>query len=175
MEKSDKLLVLDLDETLVFATETKLGREPDFIVGPYFIYKRPGLEEFLKACLQVFDIGIWTSSSDVYAKEIVNSIFGSMGKIKFLWSRQKCVRKFDSERQDYYFVKDLKKLKRKGYQLQKIIVVDDSREKFERNYGNAILIKEYNGEKDDTELQLLLKYLKSIAYIENVRVRDKKG
>jgi hypothetical protein len=35
-----KLLVLDLDETLVFATEWKLPRIEDFRVGSYFVYLR---------------------------------------------------------------------------------------------------------------------------------------
>jgi hypothetical protein len=36
-----KLLILDLDETLVYATEEKLERQEDFIVGQYYVYKRP--------------------------------------------------------------------------------------------------------------------------------------
>lgn len=33
-----KLLVLDLDETLIFGTERELERPCDFSVGPYFVY-----------------------------------------------------------------------------------------------------------------------------------------
>lgn len=42
-----KLLILDLDETLFYATEEKLDREPDFVVGQYFVYKRPFVGLFL--------------------------------------------------------------------------------------------------------------------------------
>lgn len=42
-----KLLVLDLDETLIFGTERELERPCDFIVGSYFVYLRPGLESLV--------------------------------------------------------------------------------------------------------------------------------
>ena len=58
----DKLLVLDIDETLIFASDRSLSRPADF-VGPYHVYKRPHLDTFLKSCLAWFDVGIWTASS----------------------------------------------------------------------------------------------------------------
>jgi NLI interacting factor-like phosphatase len=44
------LLILDLDETLIYATEEPLQRVPDFIIGPYAVYRRPYLTEFLTSC-----------------------------------------------------------------------------------------------------------------------------
>ncbi|MDQ4120460.1 MAG: hypothetical protein M3209_03335 [Acidobacteriota bacterium] len=38
-----KLLVLDLDETLIYATEEELERKADFRAGQYLVYKRPFL------------------------------------------------------------------------------------------------------------------------------------
>ncbi len=46
-EKSDKLLILDLDETLIHATENELNFSADFRFDRYFIYKRPYLDQFL--------------------------------------------------------------------------------------------------------------------------------
>ena len=42
------LLILDVDETLVFATEKELSRKADFIVFDYHVYKRPYLNQFLE-------------------------------------------------------------------------------------------------------------------------------
>jgi len=42
-----KLLVLDLDETLVFSTEQELHRPADLRVAGYHVYKRPYLDAFL--------------------------------------------------------------------------------------------------------------------------------
>jgi RNA polymerase II subunit A small phosphatase-like protein len=39
-----RLLVLDLDETLIYANECPLDRPADFEVAPYFVYLRPGVK-----------------------------------------------------------------------------------------------------------------------------------
>ena len=41
------------------------------------------------------------------------------------------------------------------------------------NYGNAVFVKEFIGQKDDDELIKLLKYLEVIGEVENVRKVDK--
>lgn len=58
-----KLLILDLDETLIHGTEHPLERSPDFVVGPYAVYKRPGLSDFLCRMSESFDLAVWTSST----------------------------------------------------------------------------------------------------------------
>lgn len=55
------LLVLDLDETLVHATETLLEIEPPYEVPPYFLHLRPGLSEFFEQVSRVFRLAVWTS------------------------------------------------------------------------------------------------------------------
>ena len=42
------LLILDVDETLIHATEKELNQKVDFKIFDYNIYKRPFLDEFLK-------------------------------------------------------------------------------------------------------------------------------
>ncbi len=54
------LLILDLDETLIWATEEALDQAPDFEVGPYSVYKRPGVAEFLATAMQWFELAVWT-------------------------------------------------------------------------------------------------------------------
>jgi hypothetical protein len=44
------LLILDLDETLIYGTETPLDRPEDFRVEPFYIYERPGGDNILSAC-----------------------------------------------------------------------------------------------------------------------------
>ena len=44
---TEPLLILDLDEMLVFGTETALGRPADLMADVYSIFKRPHLAEFL--------------------------------------------------------------------------------------------------------------------------------
>ena len=53
------LLILDIDETLIHASERPLDREPDFGVGPFSVYRRPGLAEFLEFCQSKFQVAVW--------------------------------------------------------------------------------------------------------------------
>jgi RNA polymerase II subunit A small phosphatase-like protein len=52
------LLILDLDETLIYATEVPLDRPADFVVYDYHVYCRPGLAEFLQACARHFELAV---------------------------------------------------------------------------------------------------------------------
>ena len=54
------------------------------------------------------------------------------------------------------------------------MIVDDIPETFKYNYGNAILVKQYQGEKNDIELFLLLNYLEMISREENFIIIDKR-
>jgi len=174
MPKFNKLLVLDIDETLVFAAEKKLFYEPDFNVLDYYIYKRPGLDIFLNTCLEWFDVGVWTSSGEAYAQGVLSMIFNDVNKLKIVLTSNHCVRKFNHDIGCHYTIKDLKKIVRKtGHPIEQVLMIDDSKEKVERNYGNAIIVNEFTGQPDDDELPELLKYLELIGPVENVRTVDK--
>jgi RNA polymerase II subunit A small phosphatase-like protein len=171
----EKLLILDLDETLVFGTRKPLDRYPDFTVHPYGIYKRPHLDEFLRYCQVEFSTAVWSSSSPEYAARVVAHIFDSGNEPLFLWARDRCTPRFDPETKDFFWIKDLKKLKRKGHALESVLMVDDSSEKLQRNYGNHIRVSPYFGASEDDELQLLARYLETIKKCDNVRVIEKRG
>jgi carboxy-terminal domain RNA polymerase II polypeptide A small phosphatase len=169
-----KLLVLDIDETLVFGTEDSLEREPDFIVGPYSIYKRPGLDEFLASVRSLFQIAIWTSSTKPYADEVVPNIIPKDLELSFTWSRERCTRRFDSELYEYEWAKNLSKLKRVGYKLEDVLMVDDTPAKLSNHYGNLVRVKPFFGDDSDTELHRLAAYLPSLADVPNVRNIEKR-
>ena len=116
------LLILDLDETLIFATESPLSRVSDFRVGTHHIYKRPYLDAFIETCARQFEMAVWTSASESYGTEVVQHLFPSHIDPKFVWTRNRCVRKFDGDRFEYQWIKDLKKVKRLGYHLERVRV-----------------------------------------------------
>ncbi len=167
-----KLLVLDLDETLIRATKT-VTASYDFKIGDFFVNRRSYLNEFLTFCNDNFELVVWTSSTKNYAEEIVHNIFFNIN-ISFLLTREDCVQFRDLNKDEIIWIKDLKKLKRKGYCLDNILVVDDSPEKLQRNYGNLIRVKPFFGEEDN-ELFLLKKYLKILEKKENFRKIDKRN
>ncbi len=75
----------------------------------------------------------------------------------------------------YANLKDLKKVKKKGYNLNQILVIDDTPKKLSRNYGNHIKIKPFVGDPNDQELLLLEKYLITLKSAPNVRTIEKRG
>lgn len=54
--KSDKLLILDLDETLIYATQNELNIPYDFKFDKYFVYERPHLKQFLADISNIFQL-----------------------------------------------------------------------------------------------------------------------
>ena len=172
--KYNKLLILDIDETLIHSSEKQLDRIPDFRLDKYFVYIRPGLKEFISNCSKLFNLAIWTASSSEYAIEVIKNIFPDDLRLEFIFTGERCLLKRNLDLDVIEIFKPLKKVKRKGYSLNNILIVDDTAKTFKYNYGNGILIKEYLGESNDNELSLLLKYLEIIGAEENVRVIDKR-
>jgi carboxy-terminal domain RNA polymerase II polypeptide A small phosphatase len=172
--KSDKLIILDLDETLIYATQKELNNPYDFKFDEYFVYKRPHLKDFLVDISKHFSIGVWSSAGDDYVHEIIRNIKPDNVEFEVVWGRSKCSLRRDPVFDTYCFEKRLDKLKKKGFRLEQILVVDDSPEKSRTNHGNAIHIQEFTGDLTDNELQFLYDYLLTFKSTENVRMVEKR-
>lgn len=168
------LLILDLDETLVYATEKPLARAADFRTGCYYVYKRPHLETFLTAAAAVFGLAVWSAGTIGYVESIVWRI-GRDLPLSFVFSRKQCTRCFDHETQEEYFLKDLKKVKRRGFDLDRVLIAEDDPRQVRRHYGNAVYVKPFVGDEGDVELPLLAAYLVSISAVPNFRKLEKRG
>ncbi|WP_420572870.1 NIF family HAD-type phosphatase [Kordia sp.] len=176
MKSTDTILVvLDLDETLLHASEEKLILEEDFEYANYYVYIRPHLKYFLEEISKHFSVAIWSSADDLYVNDLVEKIKPSTVNFEFVWGKSRCTLRRDYELDTYVQAKHLKKLKKKGFSLEKILIIDDSPEKTKDNYGNAIYIYPFEGETHDTELKHLANYLISIRDTENVRHLEKRG
>jgi len=182
MSKSNKpLAILDVDETLIYATKIKLERKPDFEVFEYNVYKRPHLNDFIQKLSKSYDIAIWSSAGNDYVNSIVNRLNLNID-IKFIWGRNEATQKrllndyYETGNDtELYYVKSLKKVKRRGYELDKILIIDDSPHKSKLNYGNAIYPKSYKGALDDNELLKLIEYLESIKDEPSFRTIEKRN
>jgi TFIIF-interacting CTD phosphatase-like protein len=168
------LLILDLDETLIFSTEKKLDYENDFNADGYYTYKRPYLDEFLEEVFKHFKVAVWTSAGELYAKQIIDNVLTEDQKLEFLFSSDRCTLKFDRENQTYYNVKKLSKLK-KRYNLRNILIVDDTPIKASYNYGNYIRVNPFEGDEKDEELRFLKDYVISFKDCDNVRNIEKRN
>ncbi|WP_292466499.1 HAD family hydrolase [Methanolobus sp.] len=176
----DKLLILDLDETLIHSRATRLAYQHDFQCSDYYVYKRPYLDEFLSFIASSFEIAIWTSANSEYAKCIISNIFPANYPITFIWSRERCTPLYfhPSESIDmdsHIYIKDLKKIKNRGYDLTRVLVIDDSPKQLQRSYGNLVPVNPFLGDRDDDDLELLKTYLTFLNESDDVRVIEKRG
>jgi RNA polymerase II subunit A small phosphatase-like protein len=168
------LLILDLDETLLHSSEATLDRPCDFRLGQFFAYRRPYVNDFLERVSAYYDLAVWTSASQAYAELAVTALFSHVPPVKFVWSAARCVRRYDHELMSHYHVKDLRKVKKLGYALERILVIDDSPEKLERNYGNHVQVRPFTGDQADNELPRLASYLLIIHACGNFRKLEKR-
>ncbi|WP_152049515.1 HAD family hydrolase [Tautonia marina] len=173
---SKPLLILDLDETLASATtehRPDLG-EPDFRVASFAVYRRPHLAEFLRTVAGWYDLSVWSSASGPYVLALVGGLFPDPSSLRFVWSCERCTRRLHPETQEYYWVKDLKKVKRVGFALERVLMIDDTPAKLERNYGNHLRVHLFEGQPADTELRDMLPFLDRLRTVENMRAVEKR-
>jgi carboxy-terminal domain RNA polymerase II polypeptide A small phosphatase len=168
-------LVLDLDETLV---RTQVEPHPngfDFrVAGPgYYVRKRPHLDEFITRCQSWCDIAVWSAGGTGYVVPTVDILFEQHTKPLFVWCYPRCTRKYDENREEYS-LKDLKKVKKRGFSLSRVLIVEDEARKVARNYGNLVVVREFLGDNDDTELLALADYLEQFKDCADVRKPEKR-
>lgn len=169
------LLVLDIDETLLYSTTKRLTYVPDYLVGENYVYARPGLKEFLDAISHGFRVAVWTSAVRGYAERLVTHYFPEALSLQFLWARDRCTRQVDRKTKETYWLKDLKKIKSFGYSLDEILMIDDRPCKTERYEDNHVLVTPFVGQQEDRELEVLTRYLATIKEVQNVRVLEKRN
>jgi TFIIF-interacting CTD phosphatase-like protein len=169
------LLILDLDETLVWATEEEPRGGCDFRVLQYHVTRRPHLATFLDSVIEWFDVGVWTSSSDGYARAVTAEVFGEVSRLKYMWSASRCTQRFDEKTHAVHSIKDLKKVRRLGYPLERVLMIDDSPEKLSRHYGNHLGLRPFEGDPQDRELLAVLPYLEWIRSQEDMRRIEKRS
>ena len=185
VEKSNILVILDIDETLVYATKNQLDIDHDCELDDYFVYKRPHLGKFIDYIDKNFRFAIWSSATDDYVNEMTKKLEVDEKAI-FCWARSKATFKkaspIDSEgnlnldsMDHHFFVKRLKKVKKLGYNLERILIIDDTPYKSKENYGNAIYISEFKGDKKDNDLLKLTEYLTTLKHVHNVRQIEKRN
>jgi Dullard-like phosphatase family protein len=180
-----KLLILDIDETLIhtekFPTNYLEKGEFDFKYQSlnkeyeYFTIKRPFLDEFLKYALDNFNIAIWTAAGKDYAENVLKNIGIDKSKLDFFYTEENCTIKLDYETCNYYGEKNLNKIRKKGYNLDQVLIVDDISKTAKHNYGNLIHIKPFTTNRSDTELLKLISYLEKIKNAEKFRSIEKRG
>jgi len=175
MSDNKRLIILDLDDTLFHSSELPLDRSHDFEAFDYYVYVRPSATRFVEKCFDLFEVAVWTTAVHDYAQRMIDEIFPANVKLEFLWDRSRCSITYDTEMRAQIYVKDLAKVKKLGWTMDEMLIVDDSPETAQRNFGNLVPVESYYGEPEDDELSRLIEYLPTLASCEQIRKLEKRG
>lgn len=180
MENSkNKLIILDLDETLIHCTPFEFENDYDFKIDKNRCRIRTGLTEFITKIAEHFELAIWSSAPDEYVQEISAIIKPTNIEFKFIWGKSKC--SIDEESNDMYStgyddtnsIKDLRLVNSEfAYSLDNILIIDDTPQKARLNLKNLICTNKFTGDKSDDELKYLLTYLLNLKDLKNLTDKD---
>ena len=166
---SQKTLVLDLDETLLHcqfmpfnSTKNQISLECilDKINRTIYVKLRPGVKEFIKKMVKLYEIVIFTASTEEYANQLINLIFEEKKNLIHKLYREHCTLK------DAIYIKDLNKL---GRDLSDIIIIDNSPNSYSYHKENGIPIKTWFDDDSDRELFNLIQILEFLSWVDDVR------
>ena len=163
-DKNKKILILDLDETLIHADFNERfpknsydkiikfipkDEDEEIKVG---IFIRNGINEFFTQLSKYFNIIIFTASSSDYADAVLDCIDPEKKFIKLRLYRENCV-----NINDLTTVKDLTIIR--NIDLSKTIIIDNSMYSFSNQLSNGILINSFYNDKNDNDLINVKNYL----------------
>jgi Dullard-like phosphatase family protein len=194
--ENNKILVIDLDETLIHTSFQKI-QNPDLIIQldstinkkadnnknnnnensnqkivEAYIRIRPGVEAFLSQISKYYDIYVYSASSKNYLNTIIKNI-DKNNIIKQCYCRDDCImyvedyeEDFDKPNNKYKYIKDLKKINK---ELRNIVFIDNNTISFKLQEKNGIPIKSWFDDYEDLELYKLIPILKNLSGFYDVR------
>lgn len=176
-----KLLVLDMDETLLHSTSDEI-EDPDLLLKQYcplsksyylvYVKLRPFLSVFLRFISQYYEIAIFTAGakevgrSDEYAEPLIE-IFDTERLISQKFYRENCTACRTC------MLKDLRITHR---DLKDVILIDvpqahqDNSHSMKLQPQNGLLIKSFFSDSRDKELMRLAPFLVFLSDLDDVRV-----
>ena len=170
-QSGKRCLVLDLDETLIFAHSESGDQGYDERIDLYigqsqthsiFVYYRPFLKEFLEYVGSKWEIGVFTSSSNIYANAILERIDPENKYFSFRLFKTACYRDCNN-----HLVKDLEILGNRA--LKDVVMVDNSIDSVIYQLDNCVPCVPFFGDAKDQELVSLAKFLDMIHQVPDLR------
>ena len=153
LRASRRLVIFDLDNTLVHRDDRDVFHARPFAIA--FLKRLKDYSAFL-------DVGFWSAASPEHVQQAVKLLTEKSGIVPaFVKDRRNCRLKYDPANGEYSNIKDLCKIRRLGWSIYNILIVEDKPTNCVRNYGNAAYVSSwYCGDAQDRELRMLWRYLK---------------
>lgn len=169
-----KVLVLDLDETLIHShhdgvlRQVKPGTPPDFVLRVtidrhpvrFFVHKRPHVDFFLDVVSQWYELVVFTASMEIYGAAVADKLDGGKSILRRRYYRQHCNLDMGS------YTKDLSAI---NPDLSSVFILDNSPVAYRMFPDNAIPIKSWFSDARDTALLSLLPMLDTLRFCNDVR------
>ena len=171
--KKDKLVIFDLDETLIHSMIEPLDRPPDLVVEPLSVYVRPYARELINLFAEKFSFAIWSAGSPLYVEAIAEFLLDKDLKPVFIWDREMCSEKGSVFSFQKFLTKDLNRMKEFGFDLSSTLIIEDDPIKISKFKNNAIIVRQYFGDNNDRELIQLADYIGDIDTVDDIRKLDK--
>ncbi|XP_014495016.1 uncharacterized protein LOC106756932 [Vigna radiata var. radiata] len=178
-----KLLVMNLNGLLMYRVHLRdlwkvsKSRSRDRVYGSFLVFKRPFCEEFIKFCLERFEVGIWSSAKEHNMDGALAIAIGSIRKkISFVLDQTHCTDsgyKSLEKRTKPLFFKEFNKMwenvKKSGpFNVSNTLLIDDKPYKAFLNPDNTAIFPESYDVNDVTDRGLdprgeLCSYLEAVA------------
>ncbi|XP_043473594.1 CTD nuclear envelope phosphatase 1 homolog isoform X1 [Leptopilina heterotoma] len=170
-----KVLVLDLDETLIHSHHdgvarptVRPGTPPDFVLKVkidrhpvrFFVHKRPHVDFFLDIVSQWYELVVFTASMEIYGAAVADKLDNNRGILRRRYYRQHCTPEMGS------YTKDLAAI---CSDLASVFILDNSPGAYRAYPNNAIPIKSWFSDASDTALLSLLPVLDALRFTQDVR------
>ncbi|KAJ2793799.1 Nuclear envelope morphology protein 1 [Coemansia guatemalensis] len=164
----NKILVLDLDETLIhssphgsYRAHHRIEVVIDKVACLYYVYKRPHVDYFLRKVSEWYTVVVFTASLAEYADPVID-LLDTQGKfISGRYFRDSCVP------HDSSYAKNLSAV---NLDLSQIVLVDNSPLSYFINPTNGIPIQPWiNSDPKDEALLDLLPLLDALRFTDDVR------
>eukprot|EP01054_Gregarina_sp_Poly1_P002926 Gregarina_sp_Poly_1__2925@NODE_1818_length_3276_cov_167_917420_g1179_i0_p2_GENE_NODE_1818_length_3276_cov_167_917420_g1179_i0NODE_1818_length_3276_cov_167_917420_g1179_i0_p2_ORF_typecomplete_len339_score36_00NIF/PF03031_18/1_4e49_NODE_1818_length_3276_cov_167_917420_g1179_i014152431 len=165
-ERGKKTLVLDLDETLVHSSFQPVALaafvipvEIESLIYEIYVAKRPGVDEFLNFCTELYEVVIFTASVGKYAGPLLDKIDPER-RCPWRLYRDACLLWQGN------YIKDLSKL---GRDLKDVLIVDNSPASSILQPDNAIPIRSWFDDQSDRELYELMPILRALSRVDDIQ------
>ncbi|XP_017126282.1 CTD nuclear envelope phosphatase 1 [Drosophila elegans] len=177
-----KTLVLDLDETLVHScysdselhesgscNQLPADAQPDYLLSvsidglepiEFRVFKRPHVDVFLDFVSKWYDLVIYTASLEVYAAQVVDLLDAGRGMMPRRFYRQHCRSSASTVSKDLTLV---------SQNMGGTFIIDNSPYAYRDFPDNAVPIKTFIYDPNDTELLKLLPFLDALRFTKDVR------
>ena len=186
-----KLLIFDLDETLIHVKRRLVGEddgddsgsdfEPDVEIPVYDPHTevnitasfsiRPFTKECLEFANKYFEVAVFTAGNEWFASPILDHLDQDGTLFQHRYFRQHAC-ELDDTYGSFLYVKDLDILTGGDVNLEDILIIDNNIYSFAFNLENGIPVHNYMGDKTDNGLIKAMQYLNYIKDFDNLMVEN---